>query len=519
MTGKLKKVGLRSEVFFPAISVVGMIVLVGIFKPNELVSFSKNGFELILRNFGWLYQWTSIVALIIMGILTFSKIGNIKIGGKNAQPKFSFWTWFAMALAGGIGTGLIVYAGVNEPMIYFGNIYGELDTLRIEAFSKEAAIFSIARNFYNWTFFPYAIYSVSGILMAYVYFNKKLPLKVTSTLTPIFGEKAKTKKFSAAVDFLAILALVLGLASSMGAGLTLISSSLTTVYGIEPSTKMLLAICSVITLIFVVCVLRGMGKGIKILANFNTRLFYFLLIFLFLTGPTISILKGFTSGMAYWLDNFWSWGLDPIDIGGEALTMSWTLFDWSMWIAFAPLMGIFLAIISYGRTIRQFLIINWILPAVFGLVWISVWGETALNWQINGKVDLVNIIDKNGFVAGLWGFLTKVPFIGWLVIPLVIIALVVSFSTMAASMSLTLASLCSDELEQNQEPEKWHQITWGLFIEIISLLMIIFGSGTQGIDGIKYLAVIGGFLVFIVFLLQIASTIKIFFIDDIDENV
>jgi glycine betaine transporter len=289
-------------------------------------------------------------------------------------------------------------------------------------------------------------------------------------------------------------------------------------YGIPDGKLVLLILCIIITGTFTLCTYLGLEKGIKRLAVFNTKLFYFLLIFLFLFGPTAYIMRSFTAGMATWLNNFWSWGLDPVDIGGSQLVMSWTLFDWSMWIAYAPLLGIFLAMISYGRTIRQFMIINWIVPSIFGLVWISVWGGTALNWQINGKVDLVKLINDNGFVAGLWGFLQHVPFVGFIIVPLVILALIVSFSTTADSMTITIASICTKNLKHGEEPAKWQKLIWGIFIGTISFLMIAYGGGIQGVDGIKFLAVIGGFIVLFIFILQLASLIKIFFIDKPDND-
>lgn len=333
---------IKQSVFYPSIIIIGLVVIASLVNATAIVEFGKKGFDFILDTFGWLYQWVSVLALILALMLTFGKVGNIKLGGKKAKPKFSFMSWFALTLTGGVATGLITYSGVNEPIVYLSNMYGELDHVGIEAFSNTAAIFAIARNFYNWTYFPYAIYSISGVLMAYIYFNRGGTLSILSTLEPIFGKKVNKPIFKNTVDVLAIIALCLALAATMGGGITLIASSLNIVYGMKIGTISILLISFGMTFIFTTFAYLGLEKGVKVLANFTTKILYLLMIILFLAGPTLYIFQSSTAGIAYWLNNFWEWSLDPGLIGGDALVKSWTLFDWSMWIAFAPLMGIFL---------------------------------------------------------------------------------------------------------------------------------------------------------------------------------
>ena len=196
--------------------------------------------------------------------------------------------------------------------------------------------------------------------------------------------------------------------------------------------------------------------------------------------------------------------------------MWWTLYDWAIWIAYAPLMGIFLAIISYGRTIREFMIINWILPSVFSIIWFGAFGGTALYWQQEGTLDLVSTINDSGAVAGLWSFLGNLP-MGVLFIPIVMITLILSFSTAADSMTRTIASLCTSNIAHDQEPPKWQKLLWGLSIGIIAFVMVAYSGGVQGVDGVKYLAAAGGTMVLFVFVLQVVSAIKMFFIDEIVE--
>ena len=222
--------------------------------------------------------------------------------------------------------------------------------------------------------------------------------------------------------------------------------------------------------------------------------------------------------MAEWLHNFWNWGLDPIDIGGAALTRSWTLFDWAVWIAYAPVMGIFLAKISYGRTIREFIIVNMILPSIFGIVWFSTFGNSALNMQMNGTFDLVNVIKNTNAVTAVWAFLKNLPFgIGTIIIPINILIIIASFATAADATSMTVASMCVKDLEVGEDAPGYLKAIWGIVIGSIAIIMSAFGGGEQGVDGVKSLATAGGFFVLFIFILQVCSVIKLFFIDKIEE--
>lgn len=508
----------RWGVFIPMFIFIFVAVLVGIFKNELLLAKSREFFDWSLLSFGWLYQWISMIALVLVAVLAFSKYGDIRIGGKDAVAKTSFTKWFAMALSSGIATGLIVY-GVNEPIIYFGNVYGELNAVGVEPGTHKTAMWAMARVFYNWGFIPYAMYTVSGIAAAYIYYNKKERLSVSSTLKPLFGKKLEKKGVSSLIDTLASLAIVLGLASGLGTGLALVIAGLKYAYNFDAGIPTWIALGAATTFLFTFSSYIGLDRGFKFLASIKTKVLYFLLILLFVTGPTIYILRTSTAGVAVWLDNFFLWGLDPIDIGSPALTQWWTLFDWAVWIAYAPLMGLFLAMISYGRTIRQFIVINWILPSIFAMIWFSIWGGAALNLQESGIVDLVGVIKENGAVAGLWAFLDNLPFrLGVIIIPTLLILSLFAYAVSANSMTTTIAGMCMKNVPIGEEAPAYQRIIWGVLIGSISVIMGAFGGGGQGIDGIKFLAAAGGFCVLFVFVLQIISIIKMFFFDEIVED-
>lgn len=510
------KKNIRWEVFIPCFVVLAIAAIIGIVNNEALTEGSQKFFMWSLDTFGWLYQYVVMGSTVLVAIIAFSKLGKVRIGGKDAKSKLPFWVWFAMTLTGGVATGIVTW-GVNEPLIYYGNAYGELDQLGIQAFTPEAAQFAMGRSFMNWTFMPYAIYALCGVLVAYLYYNKKQKLSVTATLKPLFGDKITKGPIAAVIDGLSTLALGIGITGGLTMCITLVITGLRT-YGVPESLALFIIIGAFITIIFTISSYVGMDKGLRVLGNLNAWFYYALLALLLLTGPILFIIRNSTAGIAMWADNFFLWGLDPIDIGGAALTRSWTLFDWACWIAYAPVTGIFLAMIARGRTIREFMIVNWIMPSVFGIIWFSIWGNSAIHMQMTGKADLVGAIQEGGAVMALWTFLQNLPFgLGTIVIPFNILIVIITFVTAADATLTNIGSMCVKNVPIGTEPPASIKVVWGLVIGAVAIIMAAFGGGAQGVDGVKALATAGGFVVLFIFLLQIVSACKVFFSDKIEE--
>lgn len=507
------KDAIRWEVFIPAYLVIGGAAVLGIVNKDALTKNVMAFFFWSLDTFGWLFQLTVMTSFVFMAYMMFSKFGNMRLGGKNAKPKFTFATWFAMTLTGGVATGIVTW-GVNEPLIYFGNVWGELDTLGIAPNTTEAAVFAMARSFYNWTFVPYAIYACCGLLVAYIYFNKRERLAVTSTLKPLFGDKVTKGTFAGIIDMLSMLGLAIGITTGLTMCITLVMSGLQGGYGIQSSVPLFAGIGIFIICMFTFSSYIGLEKGLAKLGSLNAWFYYFLLALLLVTGPTVYIMRIGTAGLAMWLDNFFLWGLDPIDIGGEALTRSWTLFDWAFWVGFAPVTGIFLAMISYGRTIREYLIVNWILPSVFGMVWFAIWGGSAIHMQATGQMDLIKVINEGGAVAALWAFLQNLPFgLGNIIVPFNIVVILVSFITAADATLTNIGSMCMKDVPIGTEPPAMVKMVWGIALGAVAIVMAAFGGGVQGVDGVKALAAASGFVVLFIFTIQLVAFFKVWFID------
>ena len=508
---KSQKKAVNWYVFTPTLIVIGGAALMGLINNQLLTSVSETIFNWTLINFSWLYQLAGMLALILMVLFFVTKTGTIRLGGPYAKAKFPFMTWFAMTLTGGISTGLITYA-VNEPMIYFGDIWGELAGTGLAPFTEDAMFYSMGRMFYHWSFVPYAMYSLSGLLIAYMYFNRGKEMTTSNTLVPLFGDRMTQGFWRGLIDTLCVVAVALGLAASLGAGLSLIGTGLEYNYGIIQSPAMWVILVLVITLLFTLTSVSGLSKGIKWLADQTAKLFYVLLAFVIVVGPLVYCLNLMNVGLGTWLDNFWTWGLDPGMKDGEALVTWWTMYAWSIWIAYAPMMGIFFALISYGRTIRQFLTVNFILPGMFGIIWIAFWGGTAMNWQVNNVVDIVGVISELGATSGLWAFVEQLP-LAVIMAPLIMLLLICGFATTANTMATSISVVCSKGLTFEQEPSNWMKWLWGGLIGIIAGVMVCFGGGEQGVDGVKQLSAAGGFVVLFLFILQMFAAIKVFFFE------
>lgn len=512
----LKK-SIRWEVFIPAYIVVALAAIVGIVDKNALTKASNLFFFWSLDSFGWLYQLAIMASFVLVVVATFTKLGKMRIGGKDAKPKYGFWTWFAMTLTGGIATGIVTW-GVNEPLIYYGNVWGELNTLGIKPGTTQAAIFAMARTYYNWTFVPYAIYAMCGLLVAYIYYHKKDSLTVTATLKPLFGDRITTPFASAIIDTLSMLALTIGLATGLTMCITLTVTGLKSGYGITESLPLFIGIGAAIICAFTFSTYVGLDKGLKIVGSLNAWFYYGLLILLLVTGPTLFIVRIGTAGLAEWFHNFWLWGLDPIDIGGPALTRSWTLFDWAFWVGYAPVTGIFLAMLSYGRTVREYMVVNWILPSVFGIFWFAIWGGSAMHMQMTGGADLVGAINSGGAIMALWEFLKHLPFgLGYIVLPVNILVILASFITCADATLTNIGSMCMRNVPIGTEPPAKVKVVWGVSVGIVAIIMAAFGGGAQGVDGVKALAAAAGFVVLFIFVLQVISFVKVFFFDKVSE--
>lgn len=511
------KTSLRKGVFFPAFLLVLGAGVVGLVNNKFLIDRFQAVFNWSYVNLSWMYQFIMAALFVLCCLLLFSRKGDIRIGGRDAKPKYSFWTWFAMSLTGGIGAS-IVSSGVSQPITFLESVWGELEGYGIEPGSSEAVLFALGRTFHEWAFFPYAFYGVCGVLIAYVCYNQRKPLTISSTLSPLFGEKTNRPGIAAVVDMAAVLALALAIVGTLGTFIGLVSSCLKQVYGITVSVPMMFAIMAVTTVVYLLSTLSGVDRGIKFFARLNFRFYMVLLLVVALPGGSLAwILNTGTSSLGYWLQNLPLWTFDTGTAGGENLIKWWTICNWTFWMAFAPVTGVFLAQLSHGHTIREVLIVNWIMPSIFAVVWFSIFGGCAIDWQLSGVVDLAAVMQENGTYAAIWSFIRQLP-LSAVLVPVTLFVMLISFSTSADNSVTVISALCMRGRKIGDEAPAPVKIAWGVAIGLLSFLLMAYASGGKGNDGVRYMVVSIGSVFSILIILQIAAAAKVFFFPSRSED-
>ena len=504
------KVKLRTSVFVPAFGIVLLAGVAGLVDNQLLISFFQGIFEGAYENFGWLYQLITLALFILCLVLMFSKMGDVRIGGKDAKPKYSFWSWFAMSLTGGIGASL-VSSSISQPITFFESVWGELDGYGIEAGSVEAALFALGRTFHEWSFFPYAFYGVCGVSIAYVCYNMHKPVNVSSSLVPLFGDRANGKGIASVVDALAVLSLALALVGTLGTFIGLATSCMKSVYGLDPGKGAMLAVMAVTTVLYLISSISGVDKGIKFFANLNFRFYVFLMaVFLIFGGSIAGILSKSVTSLGYWIENLPMWSFDTGEVGGPALVKWWTIYNWMFWMAFAPVTGIFLAQLSYGHTIRETLIVNWILPSVFAIVWMTIFGGVAIEMQTAGVVDIAGDMASGGTYVAIWSVLNHLP-LSQILVPITLFIMLLSFSTSDDNSITVISDLCVKGRRIGDEAPWWLKAVWGVAIGLLSFLLMAFAAGSKGNDGVRYMVVTMGSILSVLVILQIAATARLIY--------
>lgn len=366
-------------VFYTSAIILLLIVLFGILAPQALENVTANIQHFITQYFGWYYLIVASVFLIVCVYLFITPIGRIKLGNQDDKPDFSRISWITMLFSAGMGIGLVFY-GSAEPISHYAisSPTGELGT-------NQAVKDALTFTFFHWGLHAWAIYGIVALIIAYYTFRKKEPLTISNTLRPILGEKVdgKTGKI---IDILAVLSTVFGVATTLGFGAMQINGGLSFLFGLPTSFLIQLIIIVIVTILFIASAMSGLGKGIKVLSNGNMILAVLLLIIMLFLGPSMIILNLFTNTIGTYLQNlpYMSFRIAPLNAELREWINAWTIFYWAWWIAWSPFVGIFIARISKGRTIREFVFCVLLLPSLFGFLWFATFGGTAIQLEALG---------------------------------------------------------------------------------------------------------------------------------------
>ena len=451
-------------VFYVSLVIVSLIAIGGLFFSEQFGVMAGKVMSFLTINFGWLYLLAMFVFVIVALLLAFSKYGNVKLGPDDSVPEFSTKSWFAMLFGAGMGIGLVFW-GVAEPISHFVNPPNMVPG------SPEAVSFALRASFKHWGFHPWANYAIIGLALAYFQFRKGYPGLISSIFVPIIGEKGVNGPIGKTIDILAVFATVAGVATSLGLGTLQINSGMNYVFGLPINATVQVGIIAVITVLYIWTAVAGIEKGIAILGDINLYLAGGLLTLCFVLGPKLLIFNGFAEGLGQYLNNFVIDSLHLNIVGDNGWVNGWTVFYWAWWIAWAPFVGSFIARISKGRTIREFVMGVIIAPAVASFIWFAIFGGMG-----------VDMIEKMGMeaLAALPASPETALFIVYQQYPMAavlsgitLLLLCTFFITSANSATFVLGMFTS---HGDLNPSNTKKILWGLVQSVLATALLLAGG-------------------------------------------
>ncbi|RMH94925.1 BCCT family transporter [Lysobacter pythonis] len=440
------------------------LVLAGVLAPERFGELTRHAELATLAGGGWLYLLIVFGVLMFLGFLAVSKLGNLRIGGPDAEPEFSLGAWFAMLFSAGMGIGLVFW-GVAEPLSHYAHPPEMLDGQSVE--SARAAM---RYAFFHWGLHPWAIYALMGLAMAWFQFNRRARGLLSDLLEPLLGRWALAAP-GKLVDVLAVAVTAIGVATTLGFGASQIGAGLHRVMGAPEGFSTQLAVIGVAFVLYMISSATGLKRGIKWLSGFNMAMAALLLALVIVLGPTAFIFDILTTTLGSYINQLPSMSLRMSPFSQNSWVGDWTIFYWAWWIAWAPFVGAFFARISYGRTVREFIVGVMLGPALVSFLWFSGFGGTALFQQMFGQVDLLPVLER-GYQFVLFSVFEQLPLaalLSWCAIVL----LLSFFVTSADSATLVLASMSSESAE---DPPLSRRMIWGVMQAAIAIALLAAGG-------------------------------------------
>ncbi|CUR56248.1 Glycine betaine transporter [metagenome] len=466
-------------VFGVAAALAIAFVLFGALNPDGLNDGTAKALAWMTESFGWLFVLTSGFFVLFSAYLAFSRYGNIKLGPDDSEPEFSTFSWVSMMFATGMGIGLMFY-GVAEPLYHLNGPPMGL----AEPASPEAAQLAMEYTFFHWGFHPWAMYAVIGLAIGYFAYRKGRGNLVSGTFYPLLGKRAGEGP-GKAIDIIAIFATLFGSATSLGLGALQITGGLANVFGHEKyGTGAAVFVILVLCTCFVLSAVTGIEKGVKYLSNANAIAAALLVFFLFVVGPTVFILGTFTESIGGYLTHLPTMSFRTGVFGESQWISDWTIFYWAWWISWTPFVGMFIARISKGRTIRQFVIYVIAVPSLVSFVWFSILGGAAFDLQLNQGVDMNGKLSE-GLENALFDTLREYPMAA-ITMALAVFLIAIFFITGADSASIVMGMLSQNGKE---EPQRRLTIFWGVATGAVAAVLL-WSGGENGLNSLKTLVIL-----------------------------
>ncbi|MGR9050398.1 glycine betaine uptake BCCT transporter [Halobacillus faecis] len=481
-----------NTVFKVSAGIMLVLVIIGIVWPDGLEQMTTNVKSFIANKLGWYYL--IVVTLFVLVCLTFlfTPLGRIKLGKKGEKPEFSRPTWIAMLFSAGMGIG-IVFWGTAEPISHYAisSPTGETGT---DQAIKDAMRFT----FFHWGIHAWAIYGIVALVLAYFNFRHGHAGLISATLKPLIGEKAAEGAFGKVIDILAVIATVIGVATTLGFGAVQINGGLSYLFDIPTGIVVQFIIVAIVTVLFMISAWTGLGKGIKILSNANMALAGLLFLLVFIVGPTMFILNIFTSSIGAYFQYLptMSFRIAPLNQETREWINAWTIFYWAWWIAWSPFVGVFIARVSRGRSIREFVFTVLVVPSIIGFLWFATFGGTAIQLEHNA----IDTISSLATEESLFGVFSNVP-LGWLASIVAMTLIATFFITSADSGTFVLGMMTTGGSET---PGTSIKLTWGGLLSATALALLY----TGGLQALQNTMIIAALPFSIIMLMMVISFVK-----------
>ena len=468
--------GMNWPVVVPAMAAVLAVVVWGLAASESFSNFASTALSFVVNNFGWAFVLFGTVFVFFIIAIAVSKFGLIRLGRQDEAPEFSTVSWIAMMFAAGMGIGLMFY-GTTEPLTFYRN--------GVPGHTEHEVGTAFATTLFHWTLHPWSIYGIGGLAIAYSTFRMGRKQLLSSAFVSLIGEKRADGFLGGLIDALAIVATVFGTAASLGIGALQIGAGLEAAGIVEEArNNTVLTIVLILTLAFLVSAMSGVGKGIQYVSNANMVLASLLAIFVFVLGPTVAVLNMVPTAIGNYLQSFFEMAARTADsadgTAGEWLS-GWTIFYWAWWISWSPFVGMFLARISRGRTVREFIVGVTLVPAAVTVVWFAIFGGTAIHFEQadesiwgdgDAKTQLFSLLHSlpGGTIAGFFAMILLATF----------------FITSADSASTVMGSM---SMHGRLEANRWVTAAWGALTAAIGLTLLISG-GNDALSNLQSVTII-----------------------------
>ncbi|RAZ81192.1 BCCT family transporter [Planococcus halotolerans] len=479
-------------VFYVSFIIVIALVLAGVFMPETLQAWSSTALSWVQRSFSWFYMLVTTFFVVMALFLGFGPYRKMRLGKPDEEPEYSFYTWIGLIFAGGMGVGLVFY-GTAEPILHYIN-----PPPGTEAETAEAARTSLQYSAFHWALQPWAIYATVGLAIAFIKFREGYPVLLSQAFRPLIGDRVDGLA-GKVINIVAVITTAIGVATTFGLSALQVSGGISEVFPVPNSTATQLIIIAVISVLFMISALSGVNKGIRYLSMINLAVAGLLLLAVLVLGPTAFLFESFTTAIGSYLGNYLELSLTLAPYSDENWFGEWTIFFWAWGISWAPYVGTFIARVSRGRTIQEFIIGVLAVPSLLGILWFTVFGGTAMDMQMNGVADIAGPSQENQELA-LFLMLQNLP--GGLILSVMaLLLIIIFFITSADSASYVLSTLTSSGAIT---PGKTVRLAWGLLIAATAAALLLSG----GLQALRSIAIIAALPFSIIIVVMAFSLLK-----------